>query len=101
MQWALHDWSDELCVKILQNCRKAIPEKSGKVIIVDIVLDPEGNRLFDDTGVVFDVLMLAHNTGGKERTEKQWKRILDAAGFPRYKITKIPALQSIIEAFPN
>ena len=53
MQWIMHDWSDESCVKILKNCRKAIPEESGKVIIVDVVLQPEGNGLFDDTGLVY------------------------------------------------
>ncbi|KAM6554898.1 hypothetical protein CsatB_015660 [Cannabis sativa] len=100
-KWVLHDWGDELCVKLLKNCRKAIPEKGGKVIIVDIVVEADGKGVFDDTGVVFDVLMLAHNTGGKERTEKEWKSLLDQSGFPRYKITKIPALQSVIEAYPN
>ena len=38
VQWLLHNWSDEACVKILKNCRKAIPEKTGKVIIIDVVL---------------------------------------------------------------
>ena len=54
MQWIMHDWNDESCVKILKNCRKAIPEETGKVIIVDVVLQPEGNGLFDDTCLVFD-----------------------------------------------
>ncbi|XP_011045484.1 PREDICTED: (R,S)-reticuline 7-O-methyltransferase-like isoform X2 [Populus euphratica] len=34
----LHDWTDESCVEILRNCKKAIPEKTGKLIIADIVL---------------------------------------------------------------
>ncbi|GLJ20584.1 hypothetical protein SUGI_0374860 [Cryptomeria japonica] len=29
IKWVLHDWGDEDCVKILKQCRKAIPE-SGK-----------------------------------------------------------------------
>ncbi|PON65183.1 O-methyltransferase COMT-type [Parasponia andersonii] len=99
--WVLHDWGDELCVKLLKNCRKAIPEKTGKLIIADIVVEAEGTGPFDDTGVVFDLVLLAHNTGGKERTEKEWKKLLAQAGFPRYKITKIPALTSIIEAYPK
>lgn len=32
----MHDWGDEDCVKILKNCRKAIPEKTGKVIVVEV-----------------------------------------------------------------
>ncbi|CAK9151358.1 unnamed protein product, partial [Ilex paraguariensis] len=99
--WIMHDWSDEDCVKILKNCRKAVPEKTGKVIIIDVVLNPEGDGLFDNTGLVFDLLMIAHSSGGKERTEPEWKRLLEDGGFPRYKVIKIPAFPSIIEAYPE
>ena len=87
MQWVLHDWSDENCIKILKNCKKAIPEKTG-------------NGLFDDTGFAFDMILLAHNCDGKERTEENWKWLFKEAGFPRYNFIKIKALPSIIEAFP-
>ncbi|KAI9176702.1 hypothetical protein LWI28_006186 [Acer negundo] len=101
MKWILHNWSDEDCVKILRNCRKAIPAKSGIVTIVEIVLQPDGNGMFDELGLVFDLLMMAHTSGGKERTELQWKKLLEEGGFPRYKIISIPALPSIIEAYPE
>ncbi|KAL5998638.1 hypothetical protein ACLOJK_009581 [Asimina triloba] len=35
--WVLHNSGDELCVKILRNCCKALPD-SGKVIVVEFVL---------------------------------------------------------------
>jgi len=38
IQWVLHDSGDEDCVKIWKNCRKAMPEKTGKLILVEIVL---------------------------------------------------------------
>ncbi|KAJ4729850.1 putative O-methyltransferase [Melia azedarach] len=101
LKWVLHNWSDEACVKILKNCRKAIPEKTGKVIIVDVVLQADGKGLFDDAGFAFDLVMMVNTPGGKERTEAEWKKILEEGGFPRYKIIKIPALQSIIEAYPG
>ncbi|KAK7854537.1 xanthohumol 4-o-methyltransferase [Quercus suber] len=93
--------ADAVFMKILKNCRKAIPEETGKVIIVDVVLQPEGNGLFDDTCLVFDLLMIAHSSGGKERTELEWKKVLEEGGFPRYNIIKISALPSIIEAYPK
>lgn len=101
MKWIMHDWKDEDCVKILENCRKSISNKTGKVIIVDIVLKPHGDGLFDDVGMIFDLALHMHCFGGKERTELEFKKILEDAGFPRYKIIQIPALQSIIEAYPN
>ncbi|XP_048137840.1 xanthohumol 4-O-methyltransferase-like [Rhodamnia argentea] len=99
MKWILHDWNDEDCVKILKNCKKAIPEKNGMVLIAEVVLQPEGDGLFDETGLVLDLLMITH-TGGKERSELEWKKILEEGGFPRYNIVQIPSLLSVIEAFP-
>ncbi|KAL3754649.1 hypothetical protein ACJRO7_001839 [Eucalyptus globulus] len=106
LKWVLHDWGDEDCVKILKNCRKAIAssdQKPGKLIMVDLVLlDREGSGgLFEDVGVTFDLLMMAHQSGGKERTESEWKVLLEQGGFPRYSIIKIQSLPSIIEAFPQ
>nr|XP_027060969.1 trans-resveratrol di-O-methyltransferase-like [Coffea arabica] len=43
LKWILHDWSDEDCVNILKNCKKAIPgrDKGGKVIIIDMVMESQ------------------------------------------------------------
>jgi len=51
----------------------------------------------------FDLVMVAHCSSekGKERTEKEWKKILLERGFSRYKIITIPDFQSVIEAFPS
>ncbi|RVW46418.1 xanthohumol 4'-O-methyltransferase [Vitis vinifera] len=100
MKWILHDWNDEDCVKILKNCRKAIPEKTGKVIIVDGVIREDGYEPFDETRLVLDLVMMAHTSHGQERTEVEWKKLLEEGGFPRYRILKIPTLQMIIEAYP-
>ncbi|KAI9086790.1 hypothetical protein K1719_031384 [Acacia pycnantha] len=102
MKWILHDWSDEDCIKILKNCKEAIAakEEKGKVIIAEFVLKPEGKGLFDETGLVTDLVMIAHSSGGKERTESEWKNLLHQAGFPRYRIIQTPSFLSLIEASP-
>ncbi|KAJ4729853.1 O-methyltransferase [Melia azedarach] len=97
MKWILHDWDDETCVKILKNCRKAIPEKTGKLVLIEIVLQEDGNHTFGEVGVIFDLVMFAHTTGGMEKTQLEWKKLLEEGGFPRYKIITIPDLPSIIE----
>ena len=73
----MRDWSDESCVKFLKNCWKAISEEIGKVIIVDVVLELENNGLFDDAGLVFDLVMIVHTSSGKERAELEWKKVLE------------------------
>ncbi|KAK1568086.1 hypothetical protein Q3G72_020408 [Acer saccharum] len=99
MKWVLHDWGDEDCVKILKNCRKAIPGKDGKLVLVEIVVEEDGNKTFGDMDLVYDLLMFVL-LNGKERTEQEWKKLLEEGGFPRYNIINIPAFPSIIEAYP-
>ena len=96
----MHDWSDDDCIKILKNCRKAISKETGKLIIVEIVRDPKGEDFFDYMRLTYDLVMFSHFSKGRERTELEWKKLLTEGGFSRYNIVKIPALQSIIEAFP-
>nr|CAD1826187.1 unnamed protein product [Ananas comosus var. bracteatus] len=85
---------------------KELPEgdarKYGKLIIVDAVLgadddDDDGGSL-EDMKKTFDMLMLAY-TGGKERTEAEWRKLLRSGGFPTCNIIRIPSFFSIIEAF--
>lgn len=85
LQGILHDWNDEDRVRILKNCRKALPEKNGMVIVADIVLRPDGDGLFDEARIGLDLMMMAQ-TGGKERSELEWKKIMEEGGFPRYNI---------------
>ncbi|KAI3795674.1 hypothetical protein L1987_38331 [Smallanthus sonchifolius] len=96
----LHDWSDDDCVQILQNCRKAISKETGKLMIAEIIQQPIPHDIFDDVRLSYDLVMFSHFSAGRERTEREWKKLLDEGGFSRYNIIKIPALQSIIEAFP-
>lgn len=42
LQWIVHDWADEECLRLLKSCHKAVPE-NGKVIVMDVVL-PVGTR---------------------------------------------------------
>ncbi|KAI3704627.1 hypothetical protein L1987_74853 [Smallanthus sonchifolius] len=95
----LHDWSDEKCVQILKNCRESITKRSGKLIIAEVVLNPQGDDVFDETRLNMDMIMLACFDGGKERIEGEWKSILEEAGFRHYNIIKIPSVVSIIEAY--
>ena len=99
MQRILHNWTDEQCVKILKNCRKAIPESTGKLIIVDAVFEKENKNIFKESQIILDLVMMTL-CSGKERTEAEWKKLLKEGGFPRYNIIKIPAIEWIIEAYP-
>ncbi|KAM2276643.1 hypothetical protein ACFXTI_035047 [Malus domestica] len=102
IMWVLHDWGDDDCIRILKKCREAIPNDKGKVIIIEAVIEEDGkedNKLAD-VRLMLDMVMLAHTNTGKERTFKEWGYVLGQAGFSRYTITPIHAVQSVIQAFP-
>ncbi|RDX95416.1 putative O-methyltransferase 3, partial [Mucuna pruriens] len=98
----LHDWNDEECLNILKKCKEAITRegKKGKVIIIDMVMDDE--RRDDEsveTQLFFDMLMMVLVTG-KERSKKEWVKLISSAGFIDYKITPVLGLRSVIEIYP-
>ncbi|KAK9676769.1 hypothetical protein RND81_11G099200 [Saponaria officinalis] len=98
----LHNWGDEDCIKILKNIKKAIiSKKRGKVILVEIILQTNRKERFEDAKMILDLFMMTIFGGGKERTEKEWKKLLIDAGFPQYNIIQIHSTVSIIEAFPE
>ena len=97
----MHDWSDQECVKILKNCKEAIPprDEGGKVVIIDIVIGAgQSDKQQKEMQVVFDLFIMFIN--GIERDENQWKKIFFEAGFRDYKITPVLGVRSIIEVYP-
>ncbi|WP_095990213.1 methyltransferase [Cystobacter fuscus] len=89
----LHDWSDEVCVRILHNCRKAMPEH-GRILVVDTVIPP-GNTPHD--GKLLDVLMMM-SLPGRERTEEEFRQLFAQAGLRLTRVIHTPAALSIAEA---
>jgi hypothetical protein len=76
-QWVLHDWGDAECVKILRNCKKAIPprEAGGKVLIFDMVVGTGSpDKKHRETQVLFDLFIMLID--GVERDEQGWKKIM-------------------------
>lgn len=101
MQQVLHDWDDDECIQILKNCRKVIPQDKGKVIIVETIIEAEErDDKFEFVRLMLDMAMMAHTSKGKERSLKEWEYVLRQAGFSRYSVKPIHAVQSVIEAFP-
>ncbi|KAK6138627.1 hypothetical protein DH2020_027631 [Rehmannia glutinosa] len=96
----LHDWSDKLCVDILKKCKEAIATETGKMIIVEAVIDEEGEDEYTGARLALDMTIMSSTVNGKERTAKEWAQLLDAAGFSRYTFHYMKAIDSVIEAYP-
>jgi O-methyltransferase domain/Dimerisation domain len=95
MKHIIHDWPDDPCIKILQACRKGV-NPGGKLLVVDNVIMP-GDEF--SPGKFLDLQMLIF-PGGCERTEKQFRDLLGAAGWRLTRIIPTAAADSIVEAVP-
>jgi hypothetical protein len=93
MQQIIHDWKDELAIKILSNCRDAVDE-DARILVVDAVIKP-GNE--QDLNKFIDLQMLLINTGGRERTEQEFNQLFQKAGLQMLKIIPTASMFSIIE----
>ena len=72
----LCDWPDAHCVKILRNHVPAMKGYNSRLLLSDLVLPDEGA---DASKTLRDINMM--QCSGKERSEKQWRALLNEAGF--------------------
>jgi catechol 2,3-dioxygenase-like lactoylglutathione lyase family enzyme len=79
----LHDWDDDAARRILETVRAA---GSERLIILDSVIEP-GNA--PDGAKWLDLLMLVL-AGGRERSEEQWRTLLDSSGWHPTRIGQGP-----------
>jgi hypothetical protein len=106
LKQVLHGYQDTDAVTVLKNCRAVIPP-DGRLLVMEFVLpqlvshaDPEL-----EPRLMSDLNMLAV-TGGKERSEREWKTLLGAGGFALRHVYSVGddsasgANVSILEAEP-
>ncbi len=72
----LHDWDDDAASAILRTIRAAAPP-NARLLVVDAVIppgnEPHGNKWLD--------LLMLVLAGGRERTEPEWRSLLEDTGF--------------------
>jgi hypothetical protein len=95
MSHVIHDWSEEKCLTILANCRRAMSPAS-RLLIVESV-QPEGNTFHP--GKMLDITMLAL-TPGEERTESEYRALLAQSNFKLNRVIPNSSAVSIVEAIP-
>lgn len=91
----IHDWNDEQSIEILKQCRQAISPE-GKLLLVEMVIQPGNEPFF---GKWLDMHMLVMH-GGHDRTEEEYRNLLQAAGFEISRVIQTDFLRSVIEAGP-
>jgi len=95
MKYIIHDWNDDLCLKILGNCRRAMAP-DGRVLVVDAVIPPGNDPHW---GKLLDINMLV-GPGGRERTRSEFAQLFARAGLKVRKIIPTASPLSIVEGVP-
>jgi len=88
----IHDWDEEKATRILQNVCRAMG-KDGRLLVVESVIPPGSNPSF---GKLLDLAMLVL-PGGEERTEEEYRKLYETAGFRLTRIVPTKAEVGVIE----
>ena len=102
----LHGRQDDVAITMLKNCRTVLPQ-NGSLLIVEFILPPLVSRADPqlEGRLMSDLNMLAV-TGGKERSEREYKALLEASGFRLIRVypvggdTLMVRNVGIVEAVP-
>jgi hypothetical protein len=78
---------------VLQNCYRALAQ-AGKLLLVEMVVPPD-NRPSPAQAMDLNMLVIL---GGRERTEAEYGRLLEAAGFRLERVLPTHSPFSVIEA---
>jgi hypothetical protein len=94
----LHGRTDADAITMLKNCR-AVMQEDGTLLVIEFVLPDvvsKADRALE-AHLMSDLNMLAV-TGGRERSEREWKALLEAAGFRLSAVYPVGSDVGIVEA---
>jgi hypothetical protein len=96
LKHVIHDWNDDRAVTILKNCRRAMGEES-RLLIVEGVYPPRIDQSFATRRAVTNDVNMLVNTGGRQRSEAEFRALYDTAGFALLRIVPTQADVRVIE----
>jgi hypothetical protein len=95
MKFILHDWDDADCIRILQNCRRAMRSDARLLVIERLVGAPN-----EGLAVKLSDLNMLLVPGGQERTREEFAALLGAGGFHLADILPAVDAMSVIVGAP-
>jgi hypothetical protein len=96
----LHDWDDEHCSVILKHCASAMaaePEGVPRLLVIERIRPERLTGTPRDQAIARSDLNMLVSLGGRERTEQEYRALLDAAGLRLAHIVELPLEFSVIE----
>jgi O-methyltransferase domain len=100
MSRIIHDWNDDQAQQILAVCCKAMGPDSVLLLVERLMPEAVDCTASTRVSVVSDLNMLVM-TGGRERTEAQYRALLNSASFEMTSVVATDTALSVIEARPK
>lgn len=92
----VHDWEDARAVAILRNCNRAMPER-GVLLLFERVFPARAEPSAAARAAALTDLTMLISTGGRERTEGEYRALLAAAGLEMLQVIPTAPGLSVIE----
>jgi len=89
----LHNWDDDRCVRILRNCREAMAP-AGQILVFERLMPERITKPEPAAEADVDMLVL---TGGRERTEEEYRRLFAAAGLKLARVLPTASPRCVLE----
>jgi hypothetical protein len=99
LKHVIHDWDDARARAILANCRRAM-RRSGKLLLVEGVYPPQIDASLESRGAAANDVNMLVSTGGRQRSETEFRSLYADAGFRLTRIVPTPARASVVEGVP-
>jgi hypothetical protein len=99
LKHVIHDWNDGRARHILENCRAAMGV-SGTLLLVEGVYPERIDRSLVSRGAAANDVNMLVCTGGRQRSEDEFRELFRAAGFRLTRILPTPANVAVIEGAP-
>jgi SAM-dependent methyltransferase len=96
LKHVIHDWDDDRAVAILRNCQRAMAPH-GRILIVEGVYPPRIDQSAENRRAAANDANMLVSTGGRQRSEIEFRSLYEAAGLKLMKIVLTTAPVSIIE----
>jgi len=100
LKHVIHDWDDEKAVAILKRCHRAM-KPGAKLLIAEGVYPPRIDRSLEGRGAAANDVNMLVATGGRQRSEAEFRSLYEAAGFALTRIVETPARLAVIEGKPR
>lgn len=93
----IHDWEDAEAVAVLARCRAAMAEGARLLLVERVLAERTSPNAAAQGHTLADLNMLVR-TGGRERTEDEYRAVLTKAGLTLSRVIETKAPWSIVEA---